>query len=479
MASYDQHYVYPPRPAARVGTSPIDVPAPAARSAHAPAPATPDSYQGRDHAMHHQQKQLQAQPQPQSATTYAAHPTPASSVFHEPAAHFNTNSKSHPSFNTTSASVLPTPTQATASGDNVAARASAASAASVAPGPDAIAASTLAAALASACTCFMTQVWPSPTLRASAAAGANSISQLSASSSLAADQLSHPVSFSTFAFQLIAITRTPAEMVFIALRYLFQLRQRFPGNVENPAGAEYRLFVTALILAHKMMDDNQCSTKAWAKITSIPAVELAQMEVEFLSSLDYKLHQLYRLLANGLAGAHALGVCFGGILVLVLVSALVSSSYPCPYPYPCPCLLEEEDRGGAVAVGGATCVCEGDDGIRLYGTGQSLFKLRGRPCWDVLTFCLGLAVPRPLSAIRCIFFARRMYSWPHGYPLFSSILQFISFFQYPSLFPRVSSVLLPRLVCGHLASLATKSGQSTRCTFQQMFITLPCQHKLC
>ncbi|KAJ8325246.1 hypothetical protein QVD99_006002 [Batrachochytrium dendrobatidis] len=170
-------------------------------------------------------------------------------------------------------------------------------------------------ALASLCTCFMGHVWPSPSLVKSSTGITNypgypqapmspPAEQLSPVKSspmhmhLPTSQLDQPLqsislsstSFTTFVHQLVAITRAPAETIIVSLKYLFMLRQRYPGNVENAGGSEYRLFVTALILAHKMMDDTVCSLKAWSKITSISVAELSQMEFEFISALNFDLH---------------------------------------------------------------------------------------------------------------------------------------------------------------------------------------------
>ncbi|KAJ1330088.1 hypothetical protein BSLG_009760 [Batrachochytrium salamandrivorans] len=149
-------------------------------------------------------------------------------------------------------------------------------------------------ALASLCTCFMRHVWPSPSLIKPPARIASCPSYPQAPLSPPAEQCYSSPAYEPSPFpsptSLIAITRTPAETVLVSLKYLFMLRQRYPGDIENAGGSEYRLFVTALILAHKMQDDSVCSMNAWSKITSIPVAELLQMEFEFLSVLDYRLH---------------------------------------------------------------------------------------------------------------------------------------------------------------------------------------------
>ncbi|EGF84101.1 hypothetical protein BATDEDRAFT_36449 [Batrachochytrium dendrobatidis JAM81] len=77
--------------------------------------------------------------------------------------------------------------------------------------------------------------------------------------------------------------------ILIALLYVARLRQLVPANITGE-GSEYRVFVSALILAQKFHSDDRYSNRAWAAITKLPLVEINTMEREFLLSIGNRLH---------------------------------------------------------------------------------------------------------------------------------------------------------------------------------------------
>ncbi|KAL2920077.1 hypothetical protein HK105_200143 [Polyrhizophydium stewartii] len=77
--------------------------------------------------------------------------------------------------------------------------------------------------------------------------------------------------------------------ILIALLYVARLRQMVPPSVTGE-GSEYRVFVSALILAQKFHSDDRYSNKAWSKITRLPLHEINTMEREFLASIQGRLH---------------------------------------------------------------------------------------------------------------------------------------------------------------------------------------------
>lgn len=52
----------------------------------------------------------------------------------------------------------------------------------------------------------------------------------------------------------------------------------------------FEIFVTALMLASKYLNDRNASNSAWSKISGIPLETLNKMEMKLLSFIEYKLH---------------------------------------------------------------------------------------------------------------------------------------------------------------------------------------------
>ncbi|KAH6589791.1 hypothetical protein BASA50_009809 [Batrachochytrium salamandrivorans] len=77
--------------------------------------------------------------------------------------------------------------------------------------------------------------------------------------------------------------------ILISLLYVARLRQMVPVHITGE-GSEYRVFVSALILAQKFHSDDRYSNKAWSRITKLPLAEINTMEREFLVSIGYRLH---------------------------------------------------------------------------------------------------------------------------------------------------------------------------------------------
>ncbi|KAJ3413364.1 hypothetical protein HDV05_008146 [Chytridiales sp. JEL 0842] len=95
--------------------------------------------------------------------------------------------------------------------------------------------------------------------------------------------------FTQFVSTLLQTTATPPEFVYIALWILEMLRGQYK-SVTLASGSEIRLFVTALMVADKVHDDNRYTSKVWADVSGIPIDQLNIMEVELLSALSWKVH---------------------------------------------------------------------------------------------------------------------------------------------------------------------------------------------
>ncbi|KAJ2757553.1 hypothetical protein IWQ56_006231, partial [Coemansia nantahalensis] len=95
--------------------------------------------------------------------------------------------------------------------------------------------------------------------------------------------------FQAFCFELLCSTQIAVPIVMLALLYVDQFRRRYP-RLHGGHGSEYRMFVVALMLASKFLEDNTFTTQTWSEVSHLPARELAIMQREFLVALDHRLH---------------------------------------------------------------------------------------------------------------------------------------------------------------------------------------------
>ncbi|TPX31571.1 hypothetical protein SeMB42_g07740 [Synchytrium endobioticum] len=96
-------------------------------------------------------------------------------------------------------------------------------------------------------------------------------------------------SFKNFCSDVLIRTGVTGPIVLVALWFLERLRRNNP-HVRAAQGAEFRLFATSLMLANKIMDDHRLLLRCWSQVTGIDTSELNIMEIEFLTSLNYRLH---------------------------------------------------------------------------------------------------------------------------------------------------------------------------------------------
>ncbi|KAJ2144139.1 hypothetical protein IW136_001449 [Coemansia sp. RSA 678] len=95
--------------------------------------------------------------------------------------------------------------------------------------------------------------------------------------------------FQSFCCELLRSTQIAVPIVMLALLYVHKFKLRFPG-LSGGCGSEYRMFVVALMLASKFLEDNTFTTQTWSEVSHLPARELAIMQREFLVALDHRLH---------------------------------------------------------------------------------------------------------------------------------------------------------------------------------------------
>ncbi|KAJ2816312.1 hypothetical protein IWW50_006543 [Coemansia erecta] len=95
--------------------------------------------------------------------------------------------------------------------------------------------------------------------------------------------------FQTFCCELLRSTQIAVPIVMLALLYVNRFKLRYPG-LTGGNGSEYRMFVVALMLASKFLEDNTFTTQTWSEVSHLPARELAIMQRELLVALDHRLH---------------------------------------------------------------------------------------------------------------------------------------------------------------------------------------------
>jgi hypothetical protein len=106
----------------------------------------------------------------------------------------------------------------------------------------------------------------------------------------------------TFVQEVLKRSRTSYSTLLVALHYLILIMSSVPkyGNftmeqVEDSEGCRAmqcgrRMFLAALILASKYLQDRNYSTRAWGKISGLQVSEINTNERVFLSAVHWKLH---------------------------------------------------------------------------------------------------------------------------------------------------------------------------------------------
>lgn len=104
----------------------------------------------------------------------------------------------------------------------------------------------------------------------------------------------------TFIQETLRRSKTSYSTLQVALYYLILLKAHLPKHdftQEQPKGdgcramqCGRRMFLAALILASKYLQDRNYSTRAWSKISGLRTVEINQNEVEYLKAIGWNLH---------------------------------------------------------------------------------------------------------------------------------------------------------------------------------------------
>lgn len=104
----------------------------------------------------------------------------------------------------------------------------------------------------------------------------------------------------TFIQETLRRSRTSYSTLQVALYYLIVVKPHVPRydfTMEQPKGLSCRamqcgrrMFLAALILASKYLQDRNYSSRAWSKISGLNTNEINQNELAFLQAVDWKLH---------------------------------------------------------------------------------------------------------------------------------------------------------------------------------------------
>lgn len=95
--------------------------------------------------------------------------------------------------------------------------------------------------------------------------------------------------FLRFTRELLGTTQLSTSVITLALIYVHKLKTKHP-HLRGREGSEYRVAISALMLANKILDDNTYLNKTWAEISGMPLVEISKMEVEFWLGLKMEMH---------------------------------------------------------------------------------------------------------------------------------------------------------------------------------------------
>ncbi|KAI1755773.1 hypothetical protein F4782DRAFT_368079 [Xylaria castorea] len=105
----------------------------------------------------------------------------------------------------------------------------------------------------------------------------------------------------TFIQETLRRSRTSYSTLQVALYYLILIKPHVPSHdftMEQPEDIHAvralqcgrRMFLAALILASKYLQDRNYSARAWSKISGLATQEINQNEMAFLSAVSWKLH---------------------------------------------------------------------------------------------------------------------------------------------------------------------------------------------
>lgn len=99
------------------------------------------------------------------------------------------------------------------------------------------------------------------------------------------------VNTQAFVRHLLKRSRATRSTLQLAIFYLFRIRPHLAkrSQIDPIVKCGRRMFLAALICAHKYLYDNTFTNASWAKISKLPVKEINQAERSLLEMLDYRL----------------------------------------------------------------------------------------------------------------------------------------------------------------------------------------------
>lgn len=100
------------------------------------------------------------------------------------------------------------------------------------------------------------------------------------------------VNTQAFVRHLLKRSRATRSTLQLAIFYLFRIRPHINkrSQFDPIVKCGRRMFLAALICAHKYLYDNTFTNASWAKISKLPVKEINQAERALLEMLDYRLY---------------------------------------------------------------------------------------------------------------------------------------------------------------------------------------------
>lgn len=100
------------------------------------------------------------------------------------------------------------------------------------------------------------------------------------------------VNTNIFVRHLLKRSRATRSTLQLAIFYLFRIRPHIGqhSQIDPIIKCGRRMFLAALISAHKYLYDNTFTNASWAKISKLPVKEVNNAERALLKMLDYRLY---------------------------------------------------------------------------------------------------------------------------------------------------------------------------------------------
>ncbi len=91
-----------------------------------------------------------------------------------------------------------------------------------------------------------------------------------------------------FVHEVIRRTHVSTAAMLLALYFVHRYRTLPRAEVGN-AGSQFRMFLVAMLLAHKYSEDHPFTNKVWAQLSEVPVACVNDMERDFLARVDHRL----------------------------------------------------------------------------------------------------------------------------------------------------------------------------------------------